>query len=220
MEKKKPTNAQLQRRIDNALIHIDKTKETQEIFFSDKGLRLIATNDYAIVETGYHRHVFSSFTASGVSRPWLYVRRFIEIANENDCKHEDGYSYTKLFEELKSNKKDDEYNIASYMDWWLFNIFTPLYSIGETSVEAFMVYEEYVHNISRNQVLLSEKTENMTNKQFMSAVIENMKIIVNELDESILFEKKTDEEIMQENIDAINEMETNSLIEQENESQN
>lgn len=33
MEKaKKPTNSQLQKRLDNAVLHIDKTKDTQTIF--------------------------------------------------------------------------------------------------------------------------------------------------------------------------------------------
>ena len=46
-QKKKPTNAQLQKRIENAIVFVPKTKDTISIFFSDKGVRLVADNlDY------------------------------------------------------------------------------------------------------------------------------------------------------------------------------
>ena len=82
-QKKKLTNAQLQKRIANALIHIDRTNGTESIFFSDKGLRLTVNEDFAIIATGFHRHVFNNFTNAGISRPYLYTKRVIEIANEN-----------------------------------------------------------------------------------------------------------------------------------------
>ena len=60
MEKKKETRDQLERRIRNAIVFIPKTKATQSIYFSDKGLRVIVDDSFAIIETGGHRHVFSS----------------------------------------------------------------------------------------------------------------------------------------------------------------
>lgn len=209
MEQKKPTNAQLQRRLERALIHIDRTKETNEIYFSDKGLRLITNEDCCIIETGFHRHLFANINNSGVSRPWLYTKRIIEIAQANDCKMEDGFSYTKLLEVLKAKEDQSEYNIAVYYEWWLMNIFVNLYSIGESEVESFMVYEAYIHTIARNAILLSEKTEDMTNKQFIDKLIANMQDFTKDIDERILFHKKTDEEIIKEEIEAIQEQELN-----------
>ena len=216
MEQKKPTRAQIERRLERAVLHIDRTKETKEFYFSDKGLRLIVTEDYAIVETGFHRHVFSNITSSGVSRPYLYVKRFIEITEEHDDKITDNfqYSYTKLFEVLKEENKA-EYNIATYFDWWCFNCFVPLYSIGESDAEAFLVYEDYLHNIAINAVLLSEKTEDMTNKQFFEKVIENMKTYISEIDEVVVFKKKTDDEVMKESVEALQEQELDETIKQE-----
>lgn len=217
MEQKKQTRAQIERRLERAVLHIDRTKETKEFYFSDKGLRLIVTEDYAIVETGFHRHVFSNITSSGVSRPYLYVKRFIEITEEHDDKIIDDfqYSYTKLFEVLKEENKA-EYNIATYFDWWCFNCFVPLYSIGESDAEAFLVYEDYLHNIARNAILLSEKVEDMTNKQFFEKVVENMKTYISEIDEVVVFKKKTDDEVMKESVEALQEQELNQTIEQEN----
>jgi len=215
MEQKKPTNAQLQKRIANALIHIDRTKNTQSIFFVDKGLRLTTNEDVAIIATGFHRHVFNNFTSSGISRPYLYTKRVIEIANENivAVETEDGYSFAKLLEVLKEKEDHSDYNIVTYTDWWIFNCFQPLYSIGENEVESFLVYEMYLHNIARQAVLLSEKKEDMTNKQFFGEVIKNMQDFVEGIEECVIFHKMSDEEMAQANIEAIQEQEQELAVE-------
>lgn len=222
MEQKKPTNAQLQKRIANALIHIDKTKGTESIFFSDKGLRLTINEDFAIIATGFHRHVFNNFTSSGISRPYLYTKRVIEIANENlkDIDVDGGYSFQKLLEMLKAKEDKSDYNIVTYYDWFVFNCFQPLYSIGESEVESFLVYEMYLHNIARQAVLLSEKKEDMTNKQFFENVIKNMQDFIEGIDERVIFHKMTDEEMAQANIEAMAQNEQEQAMEaQINESQ-
>lgn len=212
-QQKKPTNAQLRRRIENALVHVDKTKDTKAIFFYDKGLRISTTEEYAIIETGFHKHIFANFTSSGVSRPYLYTQRLVEIALSNDCETEGGYSYVKLIETLKAKEDKSEYNIVTYIDWWLFNIFAPLYTIGESEAESFLVYEDYIHNIARNAILLKEKDEDITNIAFVKDVCRNMLSYIKGITESVVFKKKSDEEIMQENIEAMQEQESEQVIE-------
>lgn len=217
MEQKntKLTNGQLLKRLKNALIHIDKTKDTESIFFSDKGLRLTVNEDYAIIATGFHRHVFDNFTSSGISRPYLYTKRVIEIVNENlkDIEVNGGYSFQKLLEVLKAKEDKSEYNIVTYYDWFVFNCFQPLYSIGESEVESFLVYEAYLHNIARQAVLLSEKKEDMTNKQFFDEVIKNMQNFIDGVDERVIFHKMTDEEMAQANIEALTQNEQEQAME-------
>ena len=215
-EQKKPTNAQLQRRIQNALAFVPKDKNYLGVFFSDKGLRLEVNSDTAIISTGYHKHLFSSYTSSGISRPYLYTRRIIEITNEHldDCKTENGHSFTKLLEFLKTKEDRTEYNICVFWDWWCFSIFQPLYSIGESEAEQFLVYESYIHNIARNSVLLSEKTDGMTNKEFLSKVAEEKAKFLEDMEERVLFEKKSDEEVAKENIEAATELELNEQTQQ------
>lgn len=213
--KKKPTNAQLQKRIANAIVHVDKTKDTQTIFFDDKGLRLTITEDYAIIETGYHRHVFNNFTSSGVCRPWLYTKRMIEIANENDCIVDGGHSYQRLMQVLKDKKDQSEYNIATYYDWWLMNIFAPIFSIGETEAECFLVYMDYMHNLARNSIFLEEHKDGLTNKQFVEKWIGLIRDFTKGMDEHEIFVPKTDEQIMQESIDAIQQEENEKVMQEQ-----
>lgn len=216
-KKTKPTNAQLLRRIQKSPLHLDFTKNTVSVYFSDKGLRLTVddTEGYALIATGYHTHYFQNWTSQGVSRPYLYTKRVIEIANENlkDIEADGGYSFQKLLEVLKAKEDKSEYNIVTYYEWFVFNCFQPLYSIGESEVESFLVYEAYLHNIARNAVLLSEKKEDMTNKQFFDEVIKNMQNFIEGVDERVIFHKMTDEEMAQANISAIQEQEQEQAME-------
>jgi len=214
-EQKKTTKAQLEKRIANALIHVDKTKDCQTIFFDDKGLRLTVTEDFAIIETGYHRHVFNNFTSDGVSRPWLYTKRIIEIANENDCKVGDGYSYQRLMDVLKGKEDKSDYNIATYIDWWLMNVFSPLYSIGENEAQAFMVYLDYMHNIAKNAILFEEHKDGLTNKQFIDKYIDLIRDFTKGIDERQVFVAKSDEDVMRENIEAIQQDENDKILQEQ-----
>ena len=216
-QKKKLTNAQLQKRIENAIVFVPKTKDTISIFFSDKGLRLTVNEDFAIIATGFHRHVFNNFTNAGISRPYLYTKRVIEIANETaitkSIKDNGGYSFQRLLEVLKAKEDKSDYNIVTYYEWFVFNCFQPLYSIGESEVESFLVYEMYLHNIARQAVLLSEKKEDMTNKQFFDEVIKNMQEFINGVDEHVIFHKMSDEEMVQANIEALTQNEQEQAME-------
>lgn len=214
-EEKKPTAGQLERRLQNAVVHIDRTKDTESIYFSDKGLRLTVDKEYAVIETGYHRHIFTNFTSAGISRPWLYTKRFVEMALEHESEiiTENGYSYERLFTVLKEDEKNKvKYNIAQYIDWWLFNIYAPLYSIGESEAETFLVYESFVHNLARQNVILEEKTGDMTNRQFIEKVHKMENDFTANVEESVIFKKLTDEELVKSEVDAIQERENDETL--------
>lgn len=220
MEEKKPTNGQLQNRLRNAILHIDKTKDTQSVFFDDKGLRLTVNEDFAIIATAFHQHVFTNFTAQGVSRPYLYTKRFIEIALANDCTIKDAKgnvtrSYGKLLGILKEKEDQKEFQVAWYIDLWFNNIFHPLYGIGESEAESFLVYESYLHNIARNKIIMSEKINDMTNIDFIDAVMQEVKAFTEGMDKRTIFKKKTDEEMMQENIEAAAAQQTEKTMEEQ-----
>ena len=216
-QEKKPTNAQLQNRINSAIVFVQKDKDTKSIFFDDKGLRLTATMDYAIVATNFHQHVFNAVNANGYSRPYLYVKRFIDIALENDCIIKDkkgnaSYSYAKLFDTLKKKEDQRDYNIAFVVDMWLFNIFSNLYSIDETTTSLGIVWEEYMHNIAKNQVILDEHKEGLTNVQYVNSILDLEKSFLEGIKEETLFEAISDEERMKQEMEALQQQEAENVI--------
>lgn len=218
---KKPTNAQLSRRIQNAVVFVEKDKETKSIFFDDKGVRITITMDFAVIETGAHRHVFDAIMSNGtISRPYIYARQFVDIALENDCvvtndKGEQFRSYAKLFEVLKEKEDKTQYNICWFVDLWMFNIFAPLYEIDETQAGSFLVYERYMHNIARNSFLLDEHKEDVTNKQFVDAIIEKEKSFLEGVEETVILKGKSDEERMNEELEALQKDTEEKLIEEQ-----
>ena len=68
-QQKKPTKGDLEKKMRSAVVFVPKDRETISVYFDDKGLRLTATEDFAIIATGAHQHVYRSITVSGVSRP-------------------------------------------------------------------------------------------------------------------------------------------------------
>ena len=215
MEKKKPTNAQLERLIKNAIVLVPKNKTTKSVFFSDKGLRVTVSDEYAVIATGFHRHVFDAFTSSGVSRPHLYAQRLVEIALENDCKTENGYSLYKLVEVLKAKEDKAEYHIVTYIDWWLMTIFSPLYNIGESEMSSWLVYFKYLQAIAVNSIVLEEHNEDLTNKGFTEKFMAIIKELTEGVDEHVILKAKTDEEIMRENLEAMQEEEVEQNMQEE-----
>lgn len=219
MDKKKQTKGDLERRMRNAIVLVPKDKEYMGIYFDDKGLRLEVTSDFAVITTGFHRHVFDNITSQGVSRPYLYTKRFIEIALENDCmvKDEKGNatrSYAKLFSLLDKKEDKSEFNVCWYYDLWLNNIFHPLFAIGETESESFLVYESFLHNVARNKAIMSEKVDDMTNLAFIDTVCNEEKKFVEGIAERVIFKKKTDKEKLEEEIAARHEQDVQKTLEE------
>lgn len=214
---KSTTKGELERRIRNAIVLVPKTKDTVSIFFDDKILRLTATDDFAVIETGFHRHVFNQLTPSGVSRPYLYTKRFIEIALENDCTVKDAKgnvtrSYAKLMDTLKEKEDKTEYNLCWFVDLWFNNIFHPLYGIDETESAAFLIYDNYLHNIARNQIILSEKKEDVTNLGFIKQEHELVDGYIDGMKEAVIFPKLTDEERKEQELKALQEQEQENFV--------
>lgn len=221
-QQKKLSNAQLEKRMQSAIVLVSKDKDTKSVYFDDKGLRITVTSDYAVIGTMFHRHVFNSVTASGASRPYLYTKNFVDIALTHDedimVKNEKGgvvRSYARLFDVLSKEENKINYNLAWFYDLWLNNIFQPLYSIGETESEAFLVYEQYLHNVARNHIVLSEKPQGMTNIQFVKETMAMVEKFIDGMKESQIFEPMTDEERVKAEADALNEQQQEKFMEEQ-----
>ena len=221
MEKtKKPTNAQLTKRIKNAVLLIDKTKDTKTIFFSDTATRITITPDYAIVEkNGNQIHIFAKVLSYGYSRPYLYLDTVVDFAlaeeKADTITTPNGLSWYKLLEVLKGRDDQIPYGTCHYVDMWMFNVCAPVYSISEDKASVHLVLENYWHNVARTNVFLQEKTEPMTNKQFGNEVLEQVKSFIDGCEEEVIFEKKTDEELQQEEMKAMAEFEDEQTLQSE-----
>lgn len=216
-QEKKPTAAQLERRLINAVMHIDRTSNTREIYFSDKGLRLVDCEEHVLIQTGFHTHVFSKVTSSGYSRPALYVSRIIDIALSDGeyisaSNKDKTYSYKKLFDVLKAKDDKTQYNIAMYVDWWLYNIFSPLYSIDENAASQFHVYFNYLSNIATQRVYLTEHKDGLTNKQFVKEHDELMDEFLKNIEESPIFEPMSDEQRVKQEMEAMQQQEAEEAV--------
>lgn len=213
---KKPTAAQLERRINNAILILDKTKDTVSVYFDDKGVRITVNNAYAIVETSSHKHVFDAVTVGGYSQPYLFLKKVVEIWQENDELSLDDKMETRSYARLVSGLNDkgmkDEHGILWLVDKWMFNLTMPLYEIGSDNLTSFGCYENFVHNVARNAVLLGEHKEDLTNKQFFAEVIEQMQAVINEMSEFVVIHKETDEERISAEMESLAQDETEKAI--------
>ena len=205
MEQKKETRDQLERRIKNALVFVPKDKDTISVYFGDKGLRLEATSDKVVISTMFHKHVFDNITTAGYSKPYLYTKRVIEIANENleAIKTDAGYSFQKLLEVLKAKEDQAEYNICVFYEWYCQIIFNPLYSIGEDEISSFFVFFKYCCVLAQNHIILDEHKEDFTTKQFVERFKELITEFMEGNEERVLFHALSDEERIKQEMEAM-----------------
>jgi len=117
----------------------------------------------------------------------------------------------KLLQE-KGEEARGDLNIITYADWWFTNINAPLYSIGNDNVSGFLTFEQYIHNLARMEVMLAEKTEDVTQGQFIDNICDKMKEAVKNIADTVLYKKLTDEEAIQKEIDALKEMQDENLM--------
>lgn len=213
---KKLSNKQLESRIEKALIHIDRTKDTREIYFIDKGLKITANDDVCLIQTASHTHVFDAVTSSGYSKPYVYSNKVLDIALSTDfgTKTENGtlYSFAKLVEKLKADGKELEYNIVTYYSWYLFNIFYPLYSIDENGASSFLVYFNYLVNLASSQIFLSEHKDGLTTKEFIEQHKGLLDKYLQNVEDMVMFEKVSDAERVQQEIDALQAKEADDVF--------
>ena len=219
MEAKKPSKVQLENRIKKAVLMIDKTADTKSIFFHDRDLKITITDAWAVIGCGAYYITFSRITPNGFSRQYIYLSRLVAAALEHKeafTIRQDGeerYSYAKFLEHIKV-VDEDAHLIAWYVDKWIYNYECQLSSLGESVAQTFVTYEQFMHNVAVNAVILSEKKEDMTNKQFLEEVIKHLNEYKDDIEtEQVIYPKRTDDEALQEEIEALKEVQNQEMFE-------
>lgn len=213
------TKEQLERRVKNALVFVPKDKSYSAVYLYDHGMRVEVTEDAAVISTNYHKHVFDRFTSAGISRPYIYSRKFVETVikyKSYATDSEGNFILSKLLDYLESCEDDaaksSDYVFCMYYTWWSYNISSNLYSIGEEWVDSVILYLTFLANVGRDSILLSEKPDGMTAKDFIYSFIDKFNefaapFLEGEDSEMVLFEPKTDEQVAKETIESLLEQE-------------
>lgn len=129
------------------------------------------------------------------------------LAMGNTDASTDGRSYAAMMERLKAKEDQSDYNVAWYVDKWLYNIFMPLYTIEEDYTSAFLVYESFLHNVARNDIMLREHVSDVTNVEFIKELTRLLQEYAKDWEPQVVFEKMSDEERAQGIADAMKEHE-------------
>lgn len=133
MEQKKNTRKEIQRRIDSALLFIEKPELSTN--FSDIGVKISITKNEALVETLFHSHVWKRIKGNDFSQPYLYLEEFLKIVNEHiheienkNPKGEIYYSFRKLTE-LPSLKDSEKY-IIDFVEKFIYVNNSDIFTVG------------------------------------------------------------------------------------------
>lgn len=140
MEKKKATRAELEKRIKNAELIIEKGKGYKHISFTDIGVSISVCKDYVTCSTNFHHHVWNRLTSNDISAPYLYFDYFMDVVlshlDDIKIKLEDKsivYSFEKLIGLTSLTKA--EHILINIVEKFIYVNNDPLYKIGTDDVD-------------------------------------------------------------------------------------
>lgn len=205
MEQKKATRAQLQKKIDNAQIFIEKSQKS--IYFGDIGTGIYICKDDVIVRTNFHSHIWRKITNSNFSFPCMFLEQLVDIANEHikdiedkNPKGEIYYSFGKLKSINTLTEEEHEIVIRVYM--FLYSINSTIFSIGYDDISCSLLLINYAFFRAKGLTFYDLKDGYITQCDLYNKLISYLRFISLSLN--------NDENMDKEIIDKITEIETES----------
>lgn len=222
MEQKKPTNAQLQKRIEKAVIHIDRTKDTKEVFFDDRGIRIVISDERAIISQLSFMMTFDEIVSGGYSRNYMVLNRITEMVDEYDCvvvneKGEKSVSFWKLYDSVKNSTKEghesDNGIITKFIIW--FGVMqSSMFMLSERTDYTFALGTQYAMNSIISGSISKFYERDMTNKELLSEIANEFDAYRNGVkEEFVVMKKETEEDRKQAIANAIQEREQEQAME-------
>lgn len=139
MEQKKATRAELEKRIKNAQLIIDKGKNYKAFYFADRGIGIYICQDYVVSTTNFHQHVWNRINSAGYNSTCLILESLVDIANthaeEIQDKNEKGeiyYSLDKL--RILDTLTETEKIIIQMVEKWLYLINDSIHSLSNNPI--------------------------------------------------------------------------------------
>lgn len=223
-EEKKPTSAQLERRLKNAIIHMDKTKDTKEVYFDDRGMRVVVNEDMAFISNSVYTTVFNRIYTNGETNHYLCLKNLVELAEKYQdkiiVKDDKGNTYRSygLLNKVVEEKKDEGRTWLFIMDKWLYNYETNITLAPRAdfdNVTFFVTYEKFIHSICCNKIIGGEHKEAMSNKEYLRAIANELLAIAENEKEQPMFVPLSDEEREKREMEAIKEIENEKILKQQ-----
>ena len=139
MEQKKTTRAQLEKRIKDAQLIVDKGKNYKAFYFADRGIGIYICKDYVVSTTNFHQHVWNRINSAGYNSTCLILESLVDIANthaeEIQDKNEKGeiyYSLDKL--RILDTLTETEKIIIQMVEKWLYLINDSIHSLSNNPI--------------------------------------------------------------------------------------
>ena len=212
MQEKKPTNAQLQKRLKNALLHVDRTKAYRAVMFADRNIKIEIEEDVAIISRLSYRMCFEKVVAGGYSRIYLILANVVDMAQRYDCIKDsvkDGKftSYWKLWDAVREKEtQQGDLGVLTIFSVWFDVLQSTLFLCPEKADETFALNTIYVLNTYVHGVLAKPYDKDMTNKELMVEISKMVNQYIEEMgDEYIALHKETKEEHEQAVAEALAE---------------
>ena len=222
MEQKKPTNAQLQKRISRAIVHIDRTKDTKEVFFDDRGIRIVISDERAIISQLSFMMTFDEIVSGGYSRNYMVLNRMVEMVDEYDCvvvneKGEKSVSFWKLYDSVKNSTKEgheaDNGIITKFIIW--FGVMqSSMFMLSERTDFTFALGTQYAMNGIISGSISKFYEKDMTNKELLAEIAKEFDTYRDSVkEEFVVMKKETEEDRKQAIANAIQEQEQEQAME-------
>lgn len=139
MEQKKATRAELEKRIKNAQLIIDKGKNYKAFYFADRGIGIYICKDYVVSTTNFHQHVWNRINSAGYNSTCLILESLVDIANahaeeiqDKNEKDEIYYSLDKL--RILDTLTETEKIIIQMVEKWLYLINDSIHSLSNNPI--------------------------------------------------------------------------------------
>lgn len=219
MQEKKPTNAQLQKRLKNAVLHVDKTKAYRAVMFADRNLKIEIEDEMAIVSRLSYSLCFNKVVAGGYSRIYMVLANIVDMVQRYDCTKESEkvgkfISYWKLWDAVREKEaQQGDLGVFTVFSCWFDVLQSTLFLCPEKADETFALNSIYVLNTYVHGVLAKPYDKDMTNKELMIEISNEVNEYIAQMgDEYVVLHKETKEEQEQATADALAEEQTEQAL--------
>lgn len=170
------TNGKLIKRLKNAVLHVDKTKEYRAVMFGDRGIKIEIEEDVAIISRLSFNLCFSKVVSGGYSRIYMMLASVVDMVNRYDCIAEDEKvgkftSYWKMWDAVRNNEaQEGGLGILTVFSVWFDVLQSTLFLAPERADETFALNAIYTTQMMIHGVLSKPYDKDMTNKELWAEI--------------------------------------------------